>query len=85
MTRSIWIETHFDYAGAATKYAAAFAAYGLEVTPGRTEELARRIRAEQPAIREALIVALEDWRAQRHEGEDSGAGEPGAGDRGRGG
>jgi hypothetical protein len=62
MTRSIWIETHFDYAGASTKYATAFAAYGLEVKPGQTEELARLIRAEQPAIREALIVALEDWR-----------------------
>jgi len=60
MTRSIWSETHFDFAGAATKYAAAFAAYGLEVKPGRTEELARRIRAEQPPIREALIVALDD-------------------------
>ena len=61
MTRSVWIETHFDLAGADAKYAAAFAAYGLEVTPGRIEELARRIRAEHPAIREALIVALEDW------------------------
>ena len=61
MTRSIWIETHFDFAGADAKYAAAFAAYGLDVMPGRTEELARRIRAEHPAIREALIVALEDW------------------------
>jgi len=61
MTRSIWMETHFDFAGAATKYAAAFAAYGLEVKPGRSEELARRIRAQQPAVREALIVALEDW------------------------
>ena len=61
MTQSSWIETHFDYAGAVTKYAAAFAAYGLEVTPGRTEELTRRIRAEQPAIREALIVALDCW------------------------
>ena len=70
MTQSIWIETHFDYAGAATKYAAAFAAYGLEVTPGRTEELARRIRAEQPAIREALIVALDEW----HDSADAGAG-----------
>ena len=39
MTHSTWIDTHFDYAGAVTKYAAAFAAYGLEVTPGRTEEL----------------------------------------------
>ncbi len=61
MTQSIWIETHFDYAGAAKKYAAACAAYGLEMTPGRTEELARRIRAEQPAIREVLIVALDEW------------------------
>ncbi len=63
MTGSSWIDTHFDDAGAVTKYAAACAAYGLEVTPGRTEELARRIRAEQPAIREALIVALDDWHA----------------------
>ncbi len=64
MSRSTsWIETHFDDAGAVTKYAAACAAYGLEMTPGRTEELARRIRAEQPAIREALIVALDNWHA----------------------
>ncbi len=61
MTQSSWIENHFDHAGAVTRYAAACAAYGLEVTPGRTEELARRIRAEQPAIREALIVALDEW------------------------
>jgi tetratricopeptide (TPR) repeat protein len=63
MTRSIWIEPQFDCVGAATKYAAAFEAYGLEVTPGRIEELAQRIRAEQSAIREALIAALEDWQA----------------------
>jgi len=62
MTRSILTETHFDYAGAATKYAAAFAAYGLELKPGRTDELALRVRAEQPAMREALVVALDDWR-----------------------
>ena len=61
ISRSIWIENQFNYAGSATKYAAVFAAYGLEVKPGRTEELARRIRAEEPAIGEALIVALEDW------------------------
>jgi len=61
MTRSILIGNQFDLAGSATKYAAAFATYGLEVTPDRIEELARRIRAEQPAIRDALIVALEDW------------------------
>jgi len=61
MTRTIWMGTHFDYAGATAKYTAAFAAYGLEVKEGRTEELARHIRAEQPAIREALIVALDYW------------------------
>jgi tetratricopeptide (TPR) repeat protein len=61
MTAAIWISTHFDSAGAAAKYAAAFTAYGLEVKPGRTAELAQRIRAEQPAIREALIVALDYW------------------------
>jgi hypothetical protein len=38
------------------------AAYGLEVGAGRTEELAQGIRAEQPAIREALIAALDDWK-----------------------
>jgi len=63
MARSSWIGTHFDDEGAVTKYAAACVDYGLEMTPGRTEELARRIRAEQPAIREALIVALDDWHA----------------------
>jgi tetratricopeptide (TPR) repeat protein/serine/threonine protein kinase len=51
----------FDYAGAAAKYRAAFAAYGLEVRAGDTAELARRIRAEEPAVRDALLVALDDW------------------------
>ena len=81
MARSSWIETHFDDAGAVTKYAAAFAACGLEVKPGRTEELARRIRAEQPAIREALIVALDNWHASRPGGAGIRAGEDGGGDR----
>ena len=85
MTQSIWIETHFDYAGAAKKYAAAFAAYGLGVTPGRTEELARRIRAEQPAIREALIVALDEWHESADCGAGIGAGENGGGNRDGGG
>src|SRR5262249_28721773 len=51
----------FDNAAAAAKYARAFAAYGLEITPGKSAELARRIRAEKPALCEALIVALDDW------------------------
>jgi tetratricopeptide (TPR) repeat protein/serine/threonine protein kinase len=70
MARSTWLEGRFDNLRAAQKYAQAFADYGLEVKPGRmeelarrtrAEELARRIRAEEPAIREALIVALDDW------------------------
>jgi serine/threonine protein kinase/tetratricopeptide (TPR) repeat protein len=51
----------FDYAGAAAKYRAAFAAYGLEVGADDTAELIRRIRAEEPIVREALLVALDDW------------------------
>jgi tetratricopeptide (TPR) repeat protein len=61
MTRLAVVENHFDYAGAAAKYADAFAAYGLALGPGRTEEFARRIRDEEAAIRDALIVALDDW------------------------
>ncbi len=61
MARSVWVENHFDNAGSATKYAAAFAAYDLEVAAGRTDELARRIRAEEPDTRDALLVALDDW------------------------
>ena len=71
MTISTWTGSHFDYAGAVTKYAAAFAAYGLEVTPGRTEELSRRIRAEQPAIREALIAALDEWYVSANQARES--------------
>jgi len=37
---------------------AAFATYGLDVQPGRTAELARGFRAEEPTVREALLVAL---------------------------
>ena len=42
LSRSILIENDFDHAGAAARYATAFAAYDLEVKPGRTEELARQ-------------------------------------------
>jgi tetratricopeptide (TPR) repeat protein len=58
---SVWLDTHFDYTTGSKKYAAAFAAYDLEVLPGQTEEIARRIRGEEPAVRDALIVALWDW------------------------
>jgi serine/threonine protein kinase/tetratricopeptide (TPR) repeat protein len=54
-------ESNFDFAGAAAKYAAAFAAFGIEVQPGQTEVLAQQIRSEAPAVRDALIVALDNW------------------------
>jgi tetratricopeptide (TPR) repeat protein/serine/threonine protein kinase len=61
LRRATWVETTFDAAGAAAQYQAVFAAHGLEVKPQRRAELARRIRAEEPAVCEALIVALDDW------------------------
>ena len=61
MAKSTWVGTAFDYAGASAKYAAAFAKFGLEVHPGQEEVLAQRIRSEEPAVREALIVALDYW------------------------
>jgi tetratricopeptide (TPR) repeat protein/serine/threonine protein kinase len=61
MASATWIETHFDYAGAATKYAQAFAAYGIDVRPGQAAALAQRLAAEEPVVRDALIVALDLW------------------------
>jgi serine/threonine protein kinase/tetratricopeptide (TPR) repeat protein len=61
MARSVWVDSHFDHAAAVVKYAAAFAEYDLAVTPNRTDELARRLGAEEPDVRDALIVALDDW------------------------
>jgi tetratricopeptide (TPR) repeat protein len=51
----------FDYTGAATKYAAAFAAYDLDVAGGDMKELAQRLREEEPEIRDTLILALDNW------------------------
>jgi tetratricopeptide (TPR) repeat protein/serine/threonine protein kinase len=61
MASATWIDTHFDYAGAAAKYRAALAGFGLEVQPGQPEALAQRLRAEEPAVRDALIVGLDHW------------------------
>jgi tetratricopeptide (TPR) repeat protein/serine/threonine protein kinase len=61
LAQATWIDRHFDHAGASARYAAALSAFGFEVKPGQTAELARRIRAEDPAIREALIGALDHW------------------------
>jgi tetratricopeptide (TPR) repeat protein len=61
MARATITGNKFDYAGAAAKYLAAFSAYGLEVKAGSTAELARRLRAEEPAVHDALLLALDDW------------------------
>jgi serine/threonine-protein kinase len=56
-----WNENTFDHAGAVRKYREAFAAYDYKWTPGRAAEFVQRIRAEEPDVRNALIVALDDW------------------------
>jgi tetratricopeptide (TPR) repeat protein len=61
MAHAVMVDEHFDHAGAAAQYAAAFAAYDLAVVAGRAEELAQRIRADQPDVRDALVVALDEW------------------------
>jgi tetratricopeptide (TPR) repeat protein len=61
MARVSISDNWFDYAGVSAKYAAALAGYGLEVKAGGHAAMARRIRAEEPAVREAVIVALDDW------------------------
>ena len=58
---NIWPESNFDYDGAALKYEAAFAEFGLKLQTTQMEVLAQRIRSESPTIREALIVALDNW------------------------
>jgi tetratricopeptide (TPR) repeat protein len=64
--RATLLGTTYDHAGAAAQYQSAFAAYGLAVEPGRTAELGQRIRAEEPAVREAVLVALDDWTYAAH-------------------
>ncbi len=61
LASAVVVENNFDNATAATKFEAAFATYGLEVKPGDTEQLARRIRAEDAAVRDVLLVALSTW------------------------
>ena len=61
LTAATMSEGKFNYVGGAAKYREAFAAYGLEMRPGDTAEWARRLGAEEPAIREVLLAALADW------------------------
>jgi tetratricopeptide (TPR) repeat protein len=61
MARLALAGKYFNFAAAAKLYSEAFRDYGLEVQPGKQAALARRIRAEKVDIRDALIVALDDW------------------------
>jgi tetratricopeptide (TPR) repeat protein/serine/threonine protein kinase len=61
MSRMAVVGILLDSAGASAKYAAAFRACGLEVKPGQAKDLADRILAEEPAVRDALIEALDYW------------------------
>jgi serine/threonine-protein kinase len=59
--RSNWRGSHFDYESADRCYADAVATYGLDVYGPAPEEVAAAIRKERPAVRLALVVALDDW------------------------
>jgi tetratricopeptide (TPR) repeat protein len=51
----------FDEAASATKYGAAFMAYDLDADTGHPDELARQIATADPEVRQALVIALDDW------------------------
>jgi tetratricopeptide (TPR) repeat protein/serine/threonine protein kinase len=60
--RMMWavaVDNAPDHAGVASKYAAAFAGYDLDVT--QRDEAVGRLKAFEPEVRDALIVALDDW------------------------
>jgi len=64
MASADWEQSSFNHAKSAAEYADALVGYGLEIKPWVTEQLAGHIRAEDPAIRAALLVALDDWALQ---------------------
>src|SRR4029077_824515 len=55
------VDNSLDYRGAAAKYAAAFANFGLTIDGDGSTQMARRLRAEEPAVHNALLVALDHW------------------------
>jgi tetratricopeptide (TPR) repeat protein len=71
MARGQWVEKqitlngppeiHFDFANSAKKYAVAFMDFGLGVAGTSADKLAARIAAEEEDVREAVIIALDDW------------------------
>ncbi|MBI1902588.1 MAG: tetratricopeptide repeat protein [Planctomycetia bacterium] len=54
------VEGRLDYAGGAERYERAFSAYGLDLQPGKTKDLLSKIGSQKPAVREALIAALDN-------------------------
>ena len=58
---SNWRGSHFDYESAAEAYADAFRAYGLDVFGLELGVVASAIQKERPAVRQALVLALDVW------------------------
>jgi serine/threonine-protein kinase len=61
MARSTATGSSSSYAASEAAYERALAGYGLDIRPEMKQDLAARIRAERPAVREALVAALDDW------------------------
>jgi tetratricopeptide (TPR) repeat protein/serine/threonine protein kinase len=73
LVKATMVEGEFNYAAAATQYAKAFTDYGLDLASEAPDELARRIAAEDPDVRDSLLVALDDWAwSSRGEGKATG-------------
>jgi len=54
-------DQRYDLESTTVKFAEAFAAYGLDIETGAIEDLARQIAAEQPDVREAMLISLTEW------------------------
>jgi serine/threonine-protein kinase len=65
--RSNWRGGAFDYESADRTYVEAVADYGLDVFGPEPEAAAAAIRNERPAVRQALVVALDDWAECAHD------------------
>ena len=52
---------HVGAAAASEMFDKAFKDYGLELKPDQTAALAKRIRAEKPELRDALIAGIDNW------------------------
>jgi tetratricopeptide (TPR) repeat protein len=59
LDKATFVDNSFDFASAASKYAAAFREHGLDVLAGDPAAVADRLNAS--AVREYLSAALDDW------------------------